>query len=139
MVETAVTTAESLTTLLQGQGETILLVEDDQILLEATRAILESLNYRVLTAEDGAEALNVYRAQPNQINLILTDMVMPKMDGIELVKALQQQSVPPKVLMMSGFPRDMEMTSEMKQFVSGWLPKPLDLGQLARLLREALT
>ncbi len=139
VTEADVKTAELLTGPLQGQGETILLVEDNQILLEATRSVLESLNYRVLTAVDGQDALTVYRTQPNQINLVLADVVMPKMDGFEMVKALQQQFPPPKVLLMSGFPRDTEMKSEMKQFVSDWLPKPLNIDQLARFLREALT
>ncbi|MFQ5420925.1 MAG: PAS domain S-box protein, partial [Anaerolineae bacterium] len=136
--EDNVETAEPLTVLSQGQGETVLLVEDSQILLDAVRSVLASLNYQVIAAINGAEALNIYRTQSKQISLVLTDVVMPQMDGFELVKALQQYSPPPKVLMMSGFPRDTDMPPEMQQLISGWLRKPLNIDQLARMLREVL-
>jgi PAS domain S-box-containing protein len=138
MMETAVKSVEPLSTIPQGVGETILLVEDNQSVLEAIRSILESLNYRVITAENGQEALSVYRIQPDQISLILSDVVMPKMNGFEMAKALQQESPPPKLFLMSGFPRDKKIASEIQPFVSGWLSKPLNLRQLAEALREAL-
>ncbi|MCP5096201.1 MAG: PAS domain S-box protein, partial [Chloroflexi bacterium] len=127
-----------LTTIPQGGGETILLVEDNPILLEATHAILESLNYQVVTASNGKEALDVYSAQSQQIHLILTDVVMPKMDGVKLAKELQMHSPPPKILFMSGFPNNDEMAAEMKRFGSNWLQKPLNLYQLAHTLKEIL-
>ncbi|MCP4415015.1 MAG: response regulator, partial [Chloroflexi bacterium] len=136
--ERSVTTTEVLTEIPLGEGETILLVEDNQILLEATRAVLISLNYRVITAVNGEDALNLYRDQLDKIDLILADVVMPNFDGFELVEALQQHTPPPKMLLMSGFPRDKEQTSEVKQFISGWLQKPVDLYQLAEALRAAL-
>ncbi|MCB8926130.1 MAG: response regulator [Ardenticatenaceae bacterium] len=122
----------------QGQGETILLVEDNEILLEATSATLRSLNYRAITAVSGEEALNIYRAQPEKISLVLADVVMPKMDGFALAQALQQQPQPPKVLLMSGFPRDIETPAEIRQLIVGWLTKPLDACQLADALHNAL-
>ncbi|MCP5097569.1 MAG: PAS domain S-box protein, partial [Chloroflexi bacterium] len=135
---TAVPPSHTPTSIPMGQGETILLVEDNQTLLEATRTILESLNYKAITTQDGSAALNTYQAQSDQISLILADVVMPKMDGFELVKMLQQHSPPPKVLLMSGFPRDIEMPPEMKRIVSGWLQKPIDLHQLAQTLHDIL-
>ncbi len=136
--ETAVIPPNILSEFPYGEGETILLVEDNQILLEATRTMLESLNYEVITAENGEVALNVYRSQSDQIDLILADVVMPKMDGFQMVQALQQYTPSPNVLLMSGFPRDNELTAEMKQLVLGWLSKPLDIQQLSRLLREGI-
>lgn len=122
----------------QGMGETILLVEDNKALLDATRSMLESLNYRVYFAENGENALIEYQAFKNQIDLILCDAVMPQMDGIEFVRLLQQFSPPPKIVMMSGYPINTEITSDVGSFIADWLPKPLNVSQLAKILRDNL-
>ncbi|KAA3661820.1 MAG: PAS domain S-box protein [Chloroflexi bacterium] len=137
-LETAVPNITSPSTIPQGHGETILLVEDNKVLLEATRTVLESLNYDVCPAENGEVALDIYRSRPNNIQLILADVMMPKLDGFELVKMLQQQSPPPKVILMSGFPKDLGLLAEMKQFVGGWISKPLNVRKLAETLRDML-
>ncbi len=124
----------------KGQGETILLVEDDQVVLEITRSLLERLNYHVLTARDGLEALSVYQAHLHQIALILTDAVMPQLDGLGLAQALQQYSPPPKVVFMSGYSSELEIEPEMikQDIFSNWLQKPLNVYQLAKMLQQTL-
>ena len=74
-----------------GRGETILVVEDEPDVLHVVRDLLERLNYRVLTSPDGVEALNVYDLHRDRIALVLTDMIMPKMSGLDLFEALKRK------------------------------------------------
>jgi len=122
----------------KGHSETILLVEDEQVVREVVHAMLERLNYRVLTARDGEEALRVYRAHTKQIALVLTDAVMPKMDGFRLASVLQGEAPGIKVVLMSGYIRDPEIPAEIIQNITARLKKPLSLPQLAEAMREAL-
>lgn len=121
-----------------GQGETILLVEDNPDLLESTKSTLRLLDYQILSAMNGNDALEVYFANENQINLVMTDVVMPQMDGFQLVRALRKHDSKLKILLMSGFPLDTEMYGEIKDGKASWLQKPADISQLATVLRELL-
>ena len=111
-----------------------MLVEDDQIVLEVTASMLEALNYRVLTAQDGADGLAVYNDHAYQIALGLTDAMMPNMDGLALSSALQAKAPEVKVLLMSGYAGDSEMTSEIPHNIMTRLQKPLNVFDLARAL-----
>ena len=121
-----------------GQGETILLVEDEQLVLEVTRDILETLNYRVFTASNGAEALTVYQAYADQIALVLTDAVMPTLDGFGLATALQATAPGVKVLLLSGYAGEPEIVQENHPNIAARLQKPLTAFQLAQALRKHL-
>jgi len=117
-----------------GQGETILLVEDEPTVLEVSKAMLERLGYRVRTATSGEEALQVYDQHQDEIALVLTDMVMPRMDGIALFKALQVRNPGVKVVMMSGYPLG-EKTQEIRfAGILDWLQKPVEMAQLVEIL-----
>jgi len=122
----------------KGQNETILLVEDEQVVLEVTQAMLKALNYRVVTATDGDEAIHLYRTQADQIALVLTDTVMPGMGGLALASALRAEAPDIKVLLMSGYARDSEIAPEMISNITARLQKPLSIHQLAQVVREAL-
>ncbi len=122
-----------------GHGETLLLVEDNEDLLETLQDILEMLNYKIISAGNGIEALNIYQQNTTQINLILTDVVMPQMDGITFIQNLLEDVEPfPPIVLMSGFPRDRDIPDEVKQSVAGQLAKPIDNYQLAQLLWNIL-
>jgi DNA-binding NtrC family response regulator len=84
-------------------SETILLVEDEQALLEATRRLLTRAGYNVLTARNGAAALEIARAHDGAIELLLTDVVMPGMRGNQLALELRALRPAMRVLYMSGF------------------------------------
>ena len=136
--ETAVSSTNVLTSIPRGNGETILLVEDNQILLDAMQSMLESLNYRVLIAMDGEAGLDTFREHADDIKLILSDVVMPKMGGFEMVQALQEYAPLPKVFLMTGFPRDMEVPEDLNMLISDLLTKPLNIDQIGQLFREAI-
>jgi PAS domain S-box-containing protein len=122
----------------QGQGETVLLVEDDAATREALADTLELLRYRVLTAANGGEALAVYRQRGDEIDLVLSDVVMPEMGGVALFHALKQWRSDLKMVLLTGHSLDEEWTTLEEQGLSGRLRKPPSVEQLAGALRQAL-
>src|SRR5216110_3862600 len=89
---------------LPGGSETILLVEDDQTMRLAAQQLLAKVGYRVVTAVDGQNGLDAYRAHRAALNLVITDVVMPKLSGFDLYQAIRGESRGVRVLFMSGFP-----------------------------------
>jgi CheY-like chemotaxis protein/Zn-finger nucleic acid-binding protein len=123
---------------LQGQREMILLVDDEPLVREALCELLEHLHYRVLTAVNGKEALAVYEQHGDAIALVLTDLVMPEMGGVELCRALQQRNPHVKTLVMTGCPLGEEGQALQEESVLGWLQKPFTLPELAQTVCQAL-
>jgi len=89
---------------LPGGTETILLVEDDPTMRAAAQQLLEKVGYRVVTAVDGQQGLEAYRAHRAAVHLVITDVVMPKLGGFELYGVIRGESRGVRVLFMSGFP-----------------------------------
>jgi CheY-like chemotaxis protein len=121
----------------RGQGEWILVVEDNDATRASVSEILTNLGYRVLQASEGKEALEVFAQQAGKIDLILSDLVMPGMGGSELVRHLKAVAPEQRVLLMTGYP----LGSTRELLESGtvhWLQKPLSGSKLARAVREAL-
>lgn len=120
-----------------GKGG-ILLVDDEEILREVGRDLLEDLGYTVYLAEDGVDALDVYRKHREKISLVVLDMMMPKMNGRETF--IQLHSIEPelKVLFCSGFHRE-GTEDELQQIgACGFLRKPYNRSELSRAVAEAL-
>src|SRR6266480_3686608 len=89
---------------LPGGSETILLVEDDQTMRLAAQQLLSKVGYHVVTAVDGEHGLDAYHAHRAEVQLVITDVVMPKLSGFELYAAIRGESRGVRVLFMSGFP-----------------------------------
>ena len=121
-----------------GQGETILLVEDNLVVLDAVRTMLDLLGYRVLTASNGREALDVYEVHRNRIGLVLADMVMPEMGGAELFEALKKRDPEIRVVFMTGYSTETEKNTPLTQKAAGYLQKPLLMETVAQVIRKAL-
>jgi len=121
-----------------GRGETVLVVDDEIALLEITRETLETFNYRVLTAENGAEALAVYQSEAGIIRVVITDMMMPVMDGDPLVEELRKIQPEVKVICITG----LEVTTASRRLPqlnpNGLLTKPYPTEKLLNTLREVL-
>ena len=126
------------TTHVRGQGETVLVVEDNADLRKALVATLEELNYRVLVAADGREALNLLGQDGTEIALVLSDLVMPAMGGAPLFHAMRQRGLTQPVVMLSGHPMEKELESLREQGLAGWMLKPPDMVKLSQLLARAL-
>jgi PAS domain S-box-containing protein len=122
-----------------GGTETILLVEDNPSTLELIAYILREQGYTVLKAEDGYEALRVAQEHKGgDIHLLLTDIVMPRMSGIELTDRLQKAHPAMKVLLTSGYVDDIQSLREKLKPGSAFIQKPFMPDSLARKVREVL-
>ncbi|MCB0052673.1 MAG: response regulator, partial [Caldilinea sp.] len=108
----------------RGGGETILLVEDNQILRLALTDMLESLNYTVVDASNGREALARRTEHGDRIAVVLSDVVMPEMGGIALAHALRMNSFLQPIILMSGHPLDEDTETLQDAGVKTWLSKP---------------
>ena len=120
-----------------GNGETVLVVEDEADVRGMARRLLEELNYRVLVASDGQEALVVYAERRDEISLVLSDMMMPEMGGVQLFRALKEQNPEVRVVIMTGYPLD-GAELQMQQELAGVLEKPFELERVARVVGDAL-
>ncbi|MCU1279337.1 MAG: sensor histidine kinase response regulator, partial [bacterium] len=118
---------------LPGGRETILLAEDDESVREFVSFVLAKLGYRVLEATDGAEALKVAERFGEPIDLLLSDVVMPRMDGVALAQVLAQSRPTMKVLHMSGYPGDAAPGGGARL-----LNKPFERDVLALRVRQVL-
>ncbi len=121
----------------RGKGETILLVEDNERIREAGQGILESLGYRVLTAADGREALDVYRSAA-RVDLVLTDVVMPEMGGKELIRELRRMEPSLKALVITGYTLVEDLEELKKEGILDIVHKPFDVNALAQVVRSVL-
>lgn len=125
-------------TLEKGQGELILLVEDEQLVLTLTERILMNLGYLVLTARNPAEALAVAKEHGQDIRLLLTDVVMPEMNGRELAKRLQAANPHLKCLYMSGYTANAIAHHGVLDKGLQFIQKPFSRYDLGRKIREVL-
>jgi two-component system, cell cycle sensor histidine kinase and response regulator CckA len=119
-------------------SETVLIVEDEEGVRRLLRYILESRGYKVLEAADGEQALHVCRESDGGIQLVVTDMIMPRMGGRELAVRLSEMVPDLKIVFMSGYTDDVLLrTGELRRGMS-FLQKPLRPETLAAKVREAL-
>ncbi len=96
------------------------------------------LNYQVLEAANGQEALAVFEEHQDGISLVLSDWVMPGIGGLELVRALKQRRQDSKVLILTGHSLDQEIETTAPEGIVGWVQKPPQLEQLAEAVTRAL-
>jgi PAS domain S-box-containing protein len=121
-----------------GNGELILVVDDEVAIREITRTTLESFNYRVLTASDGADAIAIFVQHRDSIKVVLTDMMMPYLDGPALIRALHRLEPQLKVIASSGL-TDNGKTSEVASLdVKAFLAKPYTADRLLQTLADVL-
>lgn len=121
-----------------GTGECLLLVEDDFSTREAMKTLLEDLGYKVLVAADGHEALDIYEPNADQIELVISDMVMPVMGGVMLYQKLTQRWPDVKMLFVTGHP---EKEGDRALLESGnvyWLQKPFSVGAFNEAIFDLL-
>jgi two-component system, cell cycle sensor histidine kinase and response regulator CckA len=119
--------------------ETILLVEDDEAVRDTIAHELVVLGYRVVEAADGAEALRVAEELPGRrIDLLLTDVVMPEMDGCTLAARLRERQPKLKVIFSSGYAQDVALGRSPRRSGDGFLPKPYNAAALVHTICDVL-
>ncbi|MBN2706537.1 MAG: PAS domain S-box protein, partial [Deltaproteobacteria bacterium] len=118
--------------------EGILLVDDESMILEVNSQMLEMMGYRVLTADTGVTALEIYQANRDRIDLVIFDMIMPKMGGGEFYERLQALDPEVKTLLSSGYSLDGQAQKIIDQGCLGFIQKPFKISQLSHKIREIM-
>lgn len=121
-----------------GAGECVLVVDDEEMIRNLARHTLEEFGYRVLTAADGAEALAVYKTRKEEISVVITDMMMPVMDGAGLIRALAEINPNVAIISASGLLEINEENQTQFAAVKAFLPKPYTAEKLLAALARAL-
>jgi PAS domain S-box-containing protein len=119
-----------------SHGKTVLLIEDTPVVRMVVRAFLEAEGYRILEAERAEDGLALARAYAGPIDLVLTDIVLPGMDGTQAAEELRAERPDVKVLYMSGYANDPELQSGRRLRGSGFLQKPFSGDELRDALRS---
>jgi len=121
-----------------GGTETIMFVEDEELLLQMVSFLLESKGYKVLCARDGLEAVNIFLSHKQEIALVITDMGLPVMTGTDEFKKLREIDPNVKVIFASGF-FEPDIKSELqKDGDNGFIQKPYDPNDILRMIRQVL-
>jgi CheY-like chemotaxis protein len=120
----------------RGKNELILLAEDDPTVLLVNQARLEYLGYRVLTATDGKKALEIFDQSKGTIDLVISDIVMPEIEGITLFRELQKRSPNVKMVLVTGYP--MERNQEISNLGVKIIQKPFGKEKLSQVVRQAI-
>lgn len=122
----------------RGNGETVLVVDDEASILNITSQTLQAFGYQVLTAADGAEAVALYAQHRNEIAVVLTDMMMPVMDGPSTIHALVRIHPEIKIIAASGLNANAGVAKVSGSGVKHFLTKPYTAGTLLKKLRTIL-
>ena len=117
-------------------NESILIVDDEAALLEVTAEIFKQHGYNILTAQNGMEALDILKKE--SVNIVLSDVIMPEMDGYELAENIHRQYPDIKIQLASGFNDNRHLNTDNKEWHKNLLRKPYDSQTLLNRIRELL-
>ncbi|MCV3214029.1 PAS domain S-box protein [Plectonema radiosum NIES-515] len=124
--------------LLTGEGQLILVVDDEAAITQITKTTLEIHNYRVLTAEDGIEALALYNQYKQEIRVVLMDIMMPSMAGATAIRTLQRMNPQVQIIAMSGLVSAESLAQARGAGIQGFLLKPFSAKDLLNILQGVL-
>ncbi len=124
--------------LIKEGTETILLVDDEQVVLDVGKELLRELGYTVLEAGGGREAVEIYKENKDKIGLVLLDMVMPGMGGREAYDKMKEINPDVKVLLSSGYSKDGLATEILERGCNGFIQKPFNMKEISEKIREIL-
>ena len=119
-------------------SENILLVDDEEMILDVVKEMLNSLGYKVLVATSGKEAIDVFKKDKEKIHIVIMDMIMPDMAGNETYYWLKQINPDLKILLSSGYAINGKAMEMLKRGCNGFIQKPYNMKQLSEKLREIL-
>ncbi|MDQ6997137.1 MAG: PAS domain S-box protein [Mariprofundus sp.] len=122
----------------QGHGETILLVDDDPDMRSASRDVLESLHYCVIEAEDGVMAIEMFLEYQVEIALVIMDVVMPRMGGVEAIRRISEFSDDVKVIYCTGYDRGEILNNSALSGIECIVSKPYQIHTFSKVVREKL-
>ena len=123
---------------LAGGNETIMIVDDHETIWDFLIEALQELGYSVLLAENGLDAVEIYRENPGAIDLVLLDMIMPKCGGHETFYKIRELDPNARILLSSGYVSENEIQDLLRQGACGFLSKPHRIAVVAQAIRSAL-
>jgi len=129
--------AEVFADIVKGSG-TILLIDDEKMILDVGRELLVELGYTVLPAMSGQEAMDVYEKEQGKIDMIIMDMIMPGMSGSETFDRLKKINPDAKILLSSGYSVDGQATQILRRGCDGFIQKPFNMNQLAEKIHKIM-
>ncbi len=121
-----------------GDGEMILLVDDNKTVLKTAKDVLEGINYVVLTAEDGLAAIETYQSHINDIDLVILDVVMPRLGGVEALKMIKDINPDVKAMFATGYDKLRTLGVNQQEMTEKVISKPFAVSKLSQLIREVL-
>ena len=116
----------------------ILLVDDESLILDVGGQMLSKIGLEVVTAEDGMSAIEIYKKQMVSIDLVILDLIMPGIDGIDTYQLLKEMDPNVKVLISSGYRKDERVENFLKESSTGFIKKPFSLAHLSDEVRKLL-
>jgi PAS domain S-box-containing protein len=119
--------------------ETVLLVDDEEMIIDVGTQILKKLGYEVLTARHGKEAIEVYQQNRQKVAMVILDLIMPHMGGEETFDRLKEINPQVKVLLSSGYSLDRQTAKILERGCDGFIQKPFRMKDLSRKLRQIIT
>ena len=119
-------------------NETVFIIDDEDMILDIGRQMLEKLGYKVIVASDGEHALQIYNERKDEIDIVILDMIMPDMSGKETYEKLKEMNPDIKVLLSSGYSVDGQAGKILDQGCSGFIQKPFDINKLSIKIRDIL-
>jgi CheY-like chemotaxis protein len=128
---------ESLGKISKGAA-TILLVDDEEMIIDVGDEILQEMGYRVLSARGGKEAIEIYEKEQDNIDMVILDMIMPDVGGGEAYDKIKRINPNAKVLLSSGYSIDGEASQILERGCNGFIQKPFGMKQLSQTIREVL-
>jgi two-component system cell cycle sensor histidine kinase/response regulator CckA len=127
-----------LKTVIRGQG-TILLIDDEEMIIKVGAELLQELGYKVLAARSGEEAIAIYRKNVAKIDLVVMDMIMPGLGGGETFDRLKALNPDIKVLLSSGYSIDGQASKILERGCDGFIQKPFNLNQLSEMIQQIIS
>jgi len=116
--------------------ETVLLVDDEQIVIEVVKPMLERLGYQVLSAANGAEGIEMFRRNKGKVDLVILDLVMPDMPGGKVFDQLKEIDPGVKVLLSSGYSQEGQAEQILRRGCRGFIQKPFAMGKLSEKIHD---
>ncbi|MCP3921849.1 MAG: transporter substrate-binding domain-containing protein [Desulfobacterales bacterium] len=120
-----------------GSGK-LILIDDEEVIRITGKDILEEMGYEVTAFENALEAIEMFRKQYKEIELVITDMIMPKINGREVFYKLKEIDKDCRVILSSGFTRDEDVNDLKKNGLSGFISKPFKANELSELIKKVL-
>jgi CheY-like chemotaxis protein len=120
-------------------SETVLLIDDEAMIIDVSVQMLKKMGYEVLTAQNGTEAIDIFRRNNDKVAIVILDLIMPGMGGGEVYERLKEIDSNVKVLLSSGYSIDGQAAEILNRGCDGFIQKPFKLNELSYKLRDIIS